>query len=150
MHTNRISPARKIIVWLASVAGLALLMGCQNITLTNLTPASIPENPSQIYTFTLRVTPRSNTITGITPQIIVDGQSYPMKPSPLGQGLYDFEYQPTGVRDQIAYYYLVNYNVEGNSVATTQEAYTSVEKVQLARFNGTNWEALAAGEQAKL
>jgi hypothetical protein len=133
MHTNRISPARKIIVWLAAVAGLALLAGCESITLTNLTPASMPENPSQIYTFTLRVTPRSNTVSGITPQIIVDGQSYPMKPSALGQGLYDFEYQPTGTRDQIAYYYLVNYNVEGNNVSTPREAYTSVEKVQLAR-----------------
>jgi hypothetical protein len=133
MHTNRISPARKIIVWLATLAGLALLAGCENVTLTNLTPASMPENPSHIYTFTLRVTPRSNTVTGITPRIIVDGQSYPMKPSPLGQGLYDFEYQPTGARDQIAYYYLVNYNVEGNNVSTPQETYTSVEKVQLAR-----------------
>jgi hypothetical protein len=133
MHTNRISPARKIIVWLAALASLALFAGCENVTLTNLTPASMPENPSQIYTFTLRVTARSNTVSGIMPHIIVDGQSYPMKESALGQGLYEFEYRPAGVRDQIAYYYLVNYNVEGNNVTSTREAYTSVEKVQLAR-----------------
>jgi hypothetical protein len=133
MHTNRISPARKIIVWLAGLACLAFLSGCENVTLTNLTPGSMPENPSQIYTFSLRVAARSNTVTGISPRIIVDGQNHAMKPSPLGQGLYDFEYQLPPGRDQIAYYYLVNYNIEGNNVSTPAETYTAVEKVQVVR-----------------
>lgn len=133
MHTNRISPARKIIVWLAGLACLVFLAGCETVTLTNLTPASMPENPSQIYTFSLRVTSRSNTVSGISPRIIVDGQNYAMKPSPLGQGLYDFEYQLPAGRDQIAYYFLVNYNVEGNNLVTPVETYTAVEKVQVVR-----------------
>lgn len=133
MHTNRISPARKILVWLASLSLLALLAGCETVTLTNLTPASMPENPSQIYTFSLRVTPRTNTVSGISPSIVVDGQTYRMKPSSLGQGIYDFEYQLPPGRDQIAYYFLVNYNIEGNNIATRQEAYTDVEKVSIVR-----------------
>lgn len=135
MDTNRISPARKIIAWLASLAGLALLAGCQTVTLTNLTPASMPENPSQIYTFSLRVTPRSNTVPSATiaPHIIVDGQNYPMKSTPIGEGLYDFEYQlPTG-REEVAYYYLVNYSVEGNGTMTPGEAYTDVAHVKIVR-----------------
>lgn len=133
MHTNRISPARKIITWLAATLGLALLSGCETITLTDLTPKSMADNPSQIYTFSLRVTPRTNTVSGISTSIIVDGQSYPMKPSALGQGLYDFEYQLPAGRDRIAYYYLVNYNVEGNNVQTPHETYTAVENVQIVR-----------------
>lgn len=133
MHTNRISPARKILVWLAGLACLVFLAGCETVTLTNLTPASMPENPSQIYTFSLRVTSRSNTVSGIAPRIIVDGQNHPMKPSPLGQGLYDFEYQLPAGRDQIAYYFLVNYNVEGNNLITPVETYTAVEKAQVVR-----------------
>lgn len=133
MHTNRISPARKILVWLGSLAFLALLAGCETVTLTNLTPSSMPENPSQIYTFSLRVTPRTNTVSGISPRIVVDGQTYPMKPSPLGQGIYDFEYQLPAGRDAVAYYFLVNYNIEGNNIATRQEAYTDVEKVDIVR-----------------
>lgn len=132
MHTNRISPARKIIVWLASLACLALLVGCENVTLTDLTPPSMAANPSQIYTFSLRVSTRSNMVSGVTPRIVVDGQNFLMKPSPLGQGLYEFEYQLPGGRDQVAYYYLVNYNVEGNNVQTPQETYTAVKKVQIA------------------
>ncbi len=135
MHTNRISPARKIFHWLAATLALALLAGCESVTLTNLTPASMPENPSQIYTFTLRITPRTNTVppASILPHIILDGQSYEMKKSPVGQGLYEFEYQLSAGRDDIAYYFLVNFNVEGNNVATPSEAYTEVTHAKIVR-----------------
>lgn len=133
MHNNRISPARKILVWLSAALGFALLAGCETVTLTDLTPKSMAENPSQIYTFSLRITPRTNTVSGITPHIIIDGQSHKMNPSPLGQGIYEFEYQPRAGSDRIPYYYLVNYNVEGNQVSTPREAYTSVQTVQLVR-----------------
>ncbi len=133
MHTNRISPARKITLWLAALASLTFLTGCETVTLTSLTPSSMPENPSQIYTFSLRARPRTSTVTGVTPKIIVDGQSFLMKPSALGQNIYDFEYQVPGGRDQLAYYYLVNYNIEGNGGTAQQEAYTNVQTVQIVR-----------------
>lgn len=135
MDTNRISPARKIIAWLAALAGLALLAGCETVTLTNLTPTSMPENPSQIYTFSLRVTPRSNTVPSATvaPHIIVDGQSYPMKPTPIGEGLYDFEYQLPAGREEVAYYFLVNYSIEGNGTMTPHETYTDVSHAKIVR-----------------
>ena len=103
--------------------------------MTNLTPASVPANPSQIYTFTLRVTPRTNTIVkdSISPHVVVDGQNHEMKPSALGEGLYEFEYQLPAGRDDIAYYYLVNYDVEGNSTRTPNEAYSEIANVKLVR-----------------
>jgi hypothetical protein len=133
MHTNRISPARKIIHWLAAGLALAFLSGCETITLTDLTPRSMAENPSQIYTFSLRVTPRTNTVSSIVPSVIMDGQSFAMKQSPLGAGMYEFEYQLPSGRDRIAYYYLVNFNVEGNNVLTPRETYTQVENIQIVR-----------------
>ncbi len=133
MHTNRISPARTIIAWLAAVLGLAFLSGCDSVTLTDLTPRSMAENPSQIYSFNLRVASRTNTVSGIAPNIIMDGKSFPMKASPLAAGLYEFEYQLPAGRDSIAYYYLVNFNVEGNSVITTRETYTQVETIKIVR-----------------
>src|SRR5215212_3247072 len=131
MHTNRISPARKIIAWLTSALSLALLAGCETVTLTDLTPKSMAENPSHIYTFSLRVTPRINTVSGVTPHIIVDAQNHNMKKSPLGEGIYDFEYQLPAGRDRLAYYFLVNYMVEGNGLQTPQETYTGVANVQI-------------------
>lgn len=134
MQTNRISPARKIILGL-SLAMSLLLAGCETITLTNLTPVSLPENPSQIYTFTLRVTPRTNTVpkSSIAPQIIVDGNSHAMKPSPIGEGLWEFDYQVPAGRDEVAYYYLVKYTIEGNNIQNSQEAYTDINRVKLVR-----------------
>jgi hypothetical protein len=114
MHTNRISPARKILFGLGATLALVLLSGCESVVLTNLTPSSIPENPSQIYTLTLRVTPKIQTIVpGSTKAaIIIDGQSYEMKKSSLADGLYEFDYQLPAGRDELPYYFLVNYETE--------------------------------------
>jgi len=131
MHTNRISLARKIIVWLSAAFVFALLTGCETVTLTDLTSKSMAENPSHIYTFSLRVTPRTNTVSAVTPHIIIDGSSHKMNKSAIGEGIYDFEYQLPAGRDRVAYYYLVNFNVEGNNVATPRETYTNVETVQI-------------------
>jgi hypothetical protein len=131
MHTNQISPARKFITWLALAAGLALLAGCDAVTLTNLTPASMPENPSHIYTFSLRVKSRTNTVTGIAPNIVIDGRNHEMKPSTIGEGIYDFEYQLPADRDEVRYYFLVNYNVEGNGTSTPAETYTDVVQAKI-------------------
>jgi hypothetical protein len=135
MHTNRISPARKILIWLTAVLGLALFAGCDNVTLTNLTPGSMPENPSQIYTFTLRITPRTNTVLAgsVTPRVVVDGKSFDLKRSPIGEGLYEFEYQIPSGRDEIAYYFLVSYIVEGNGVQTPMDAYTEISRIKIVR-----------------
>lgn len=135
MHINRISLARKITLGVALLAGLILLPGCGYITLSNLTPASMPENPSQIYTFSLRFVHRSHTIpkSSVVAQVIIDGKNHVMKQSPLGEGIYDFEYHLPPGRDEIAYYFLVNYGVEGNGVLTPREAYTEVSRVKIVR-----------------
>src|SRR6186713_1921297 len=133
MHTNRISPARKIILWLTAALGLALLSGCETVTLTDLTPKSMAENPSHIYTFSLRVTPRAQTVSNVAPTIVVDGKSHNMKKSALGEGIYDFEYQLPAGRDRMAYYYLVNYATEDGASRGTQETYTKVETIEIVR-----------------
>ncbi|MEO6875376.1 MAG: cell surface protein [Opitutaceae bacterium] len=133
MHTNRISLARKILFAVGASLGLALLSGCETVVLTNLTPSSLPENPSQIYTITLRVTPKGNTLVdgSIKPFIIIDGQNYPMNKSSLADGLYEFEYQLPAGRDKLAYYFLVNYLTEVNNVQTPHDAYTELIKADV-------------------
>lgn len=116
-------------------AALLLLAGCETVTLTNLTPPSMPENPSQIYTFTLRVTPRTTTVplASIQPKIVVNQQIHPMRKSTLGEGIYDFEFQLPPGTETVNYYFLVNYVVEGNSVQTPQETYTEASQVKIVR-----------------
>ena len=133
MHTNPISLARKILLGLGALLGLALLSGCDNVVLTNLTPASLPENPSQIYTITLRATPKSSYVVSgsIKPQIVIDGQNYPMNKSSLADGIYEFDYQLPAGREELAYYFLVSYEIENNGTRTAGEAYTEVTHARI-------------------
>lgn len=135
MHTNRIFPARKFILSLGLALGVIFLAGCQGIVLTNLTPASLPENPSQIYTITLRVTPKAHTIVkeSIAPRIVIDGQNFAMTKSTLAENMFEFDYQVPGGRDEIAYYFLVRYLVEGGGTQTAGETYTGVTHARIVR-----------------
>jgi hypothetical protein len=136
MHTNRISLARKILPWLIATLGLSLLSGCE-FTLTNLTPETLPENPSQIYTLQLRTTAKSTSIVpgSIEPHIIIDGQNFKMNKSPVGEGIYELDYQLPAGRDEMAYYYLVSYQVENSGVVRDREVYTDIKHTKIIRRN---------------
>lgn len=133
MHTNRFSPARKILLSLAAAVGLLILAGCQGIVLTNLTPATLPQNPSQIYTITLRVTPKIQTIVpgSLQPYIVIDGQSHRMSQSPLGENLYEYDYQLPAGREELAYYFLVKYTIEGGGTRSQGETYSAVTRARV-------------------
>ena len=51
MQKTTLSQASRIFSAVAATALLLLLAGC-NLTITNLTPDTVPQNPSQIYTIT--------------------------------------------------------------------------------------------------
>lgn len=152
MHTTRISPARKIIFGLGAALALATLPGCQSVTLTNLTPPALDENPSQIYTFTLRVTPHTNTVlsSSVAPHIIVDGKSFDLRKSALGEGLWEFEYQLPAGREDVPYYFLVNYSVEANGSPLPQEAYTELQHAAIVRRKVLSLDAIRGPVGARI
>jgi hypothetical protein len=124
MQNNRFSHARRIFLAISAALGLFILSGCQT-SITNLTPGTIPENPSQIYTISTRVNPKMGNIVpgSLTVRIIIDGQSFEMTKSDLGTDIYTFDYQlPTG-RDEIAYYFLVNYNFVASGITRSAEEF---------------------------
>ena len=135
MHTNQNSPARKFLLSLGAILALGLFSGCETVVLTNLTSPSLAENPSQIYTFTLRVTPKAHTVvkSSLTPKIIIDGQSFAMKTSAFGEGVYEFEYQLPNGRDEVAYYFLVPYKIEAQNGLVDAEVYTEIVRAQIVR-----------------
>jgi hypothetical protein len=135
MHLKSILSASTILTRSATGVALGLLCGCSTMSLTNLTPSSLPENPSEIYTFTLRVIPKNDTVVreSISPHIIVDGQTHDMKPSAIAPMIYDFDYQLPPARTEIAYYYLVDYKVQGNDLIQSVQAYTDVTHAAIVR-----------------
>ena len=134
MHTKPLSLARKFFLGFATLLGLVLLTGC-DMTLTRITPDSLPENPSQIYTITLRATPKASTIipSSITPFLVIDGQSYKMNKSPMGEDLYEYDFQLPSGRDEMAYYFLVQYQFDTSVRAKNQDMYTEIFHTKIAR-----------------
>ena len=134
MHTKPLSLARKFFLGLATLLGLVLLTGC-DMVLTRITPDSLQENPSQIYTITLRATPKAGSIIkdSITPFLVIDGHSHKMNKSSVGEDLYEFDYQLTGGRDEMAYYFLVQYQYDTSTRALSQEVYTEVFHTKIVR-----------------
>lgn len=126
--------ARRICLWLAAVLCLGFLTGCEEVKITNLTPTTLPENPSQIYTISARIATRTSGLVpgSLRPQVVVDGKQFPMQPSPLGANIWDLEYQTGGGRTELAYYILVQYQVEYNGAVSQREAYTGINRVNIA------------------
>lgn len=132
MKHTRFTRAKSILFALGAAAGLFFLTGC-DVGITNLTPAALPENPSQIYTISTRVKPKTiNIVPGsLKVRIIIDGQSFEMRKSPLGSDIYEFDYQLPPGRSELAYYFLVNYDYEAQGIVRPREDYTDVIRTKI-------------------
>jgi hypothetical protein len=132
MHKNHSAHARKFLTWLGAALGLILLAGC-DLKIVNLTPTTLRENPSQIYTISARIEDTGgNVVAGsIVPHLIIDGQDLIMKQS---QGdVYALDYQLPPGRSEFAYYILVNYKTAANDgVPTDRETYIETVHVNIA------------------
>jgi len=98
----------KTILLAVAVPAAFLLNGCAS-KITNLTNRQVPENPSGIYTLSMKTSiDAKNIIPGtFEPQVVVDGEVRPMRPSGIGEDIFDFEYRMPPNRDKARYYYQV-------------------------------------------
>jgi hypothetical protein len=129
MHKTPSSHASRIFSAFAALL-LLTLAGC-NLTVTNLTPETVPANPSQIYTITASFRPGSQVIvTSIAPRIIIDGQSHPMSRSSAGTDLWEFEYQLPVGRTTASYYFICNFNTKNSN--ESQEVYSELQNLNIA------------------
>lgn len=124
-HASRIFPA------LAATL-LLVLTGC-NVTITNLTPDTVPQNPSQIYTITASFRPARNVqVASVQPRIIIDGQAYPMTKSNVNGDVWDFDYQLPAGRADASYYFICNFKTEGQTDTPAQEVYSELQHMKIA------------------
>lgn len=133
MHHQSVFSLPRLLRAIFCAAALALLAGC-DLKVTDLTPKVLPENPSRIYTFALRAEPRNGKVIddSIRAKIVVDGQIHEMNTGTLGKGVFEFEYQLPSGRDELAYYYLVNYSMElRNGMISHREEYTEITRTRV-------------------
>lgn len=109
---------------------MLLLAGC-NLTITNLTPVTVPQNPSQIYTITasFRTSPSVETAS-VKPRIVIDGQSHEMSRSSVGNDIWEFDYQLPAGRATASYYFICDYSTKGNP--DTAEAYSELQHMNIS------------------
>jgi hypothetical protein len=134
MQNIRLHHARRFWAVLAATIGLGLLTGCDDVKITNLTPGTLPVNPSQTYTFSARIEVKtSGYVEGtLDPTIIIDGRPHRMTPSPMGPDIYEYDHPVTADRTELRYYFLVNYEVFFNNRRMQREAYTGLQTATLA------------------
>lgn len=123
--------------WKLGLAGTAtvlalLLTGCSS-TIVNMTSDTIAENPSQIYTITARVKPNTVELVkgSLKVQIVIGGQIFPMTASPLGDGLYEYDYRMPAGQTEATYYLLVNYASQRSNMVFPVEEYTELRTIKL-------------------
>ena len=89
---------------------LFFLSSCKE-TLTNLTPKTARENPSNIYTLTLQVNPQNKNWDRSTIRVTVtiDGESFAMKRQPIKGYHYAFDYTLPPNRSSAKYYFSTYY-----------------------------------------
>jgi hypothetical protein len=130
MHKTPSSQASRIFPAVFAALLLLLLSGC-NLKITNLTPDTVPQNPSQIYTITASFHASTQVETAtIKPVIVIDGQKYDMKRSPAGVDLWEFEYQLPAGRTNASYYFICEYRTKGSS--DLQDIYSELQTLNIA------------------
>jgi hypothetical protein len=133
MHHQSVFTLPRVLRSVFCAAALALLAGC-DLKVTDLTPKVLPENPSRIYTFAVRAEPKSTKVIpgSIKARIVVDGQTHEMTTGGLGKGIFEYEFQLPSGRDELAYYYLVDYSVDtGNGLVSKRQDFTEIVRTRV-------------------
>jgi hypothetical protein len=116
---------------LIAVGGLT---GCQTITITNMTPESVPANPSQIYTITTTVTPTRGTNldpVSLRARIVIDGMIHEMTKG-SATNVWEFEYQIPAGRTSASYYFIVEYRMKDAPPSATTEVTSELHRLDVA------------------
>lgn len=108
---------------LLSLVALAAV-GCSTTVFNNFVDERIPQNASNIYTFSFAADlPFGNLVEeSLKAKIVIDGETYPMQPTPDNSRIFTFDYQmPPGV-NEVRYYYILEYDYinQGNQGSNTR------------------------------
>jgi hypothetical protein len=96
---------------------LAFLSGC-DLTLCNLTPHKIPQNPSGLYTITVEVDAKDPAVEegNLRLDIVINGETYPMQKVEGTQYTFEYDYRMPLGQNEAKYYVIATYDVKRNQV----------------------------------
>ncbi len=117
---------------LTALTGALLLVGC-DLRVNNMTPETVPENPSGYYDIVVSIEPASNKVIAdsIEPFIVIDGQTFPMEASARGPHIFEYEYRLPPNRSEARYYFQIDYELDKNQVSTRRQEITDLQEFRL-------------------
>lgn len=115
------------------VLGFILLLSGCGVTVENLTPSRVPQNPSGIYTITMRAEAEGGAVRkkSLQGNIVIDGETLPMQRNPVDPNLFDFDYVMPEDQGEAAYYFILDYNVLGGSSENPKQVISDLYSFQL-------------------
>ena len=135
MQNTRFSHASRILRAASAILGLSLLVGCTTPVLTTLTPDLLPENPSQLYTLSVRFAPHAAIVVpgSVSIQIVIDGQPHPMTKSPAGTDIYTYDHRAAAGQAELSYYILATYSSRDQRGAVMKrDEYTTLQHAKIS------------------
>lgn len=122
-------------IFLSALAASFLLLSACSVKVANMTPSTVPTNPSGIYTLTVKADVSESTIDKrtVAAYVVIDGEKHLMKRSDLGAGLFDYDYQfPQGKRSA-RYHYIITYRMKSltGEPAELREITSPTQEIEL-------------------
>ncbi len=123
----------KLLPSLTFLGVLALLTGCSQTTLSNLTPQRLPENPSGIYTFTMSSGVDQNKVVDDTlkAEMVVNGQPLRMFPVAGSASLYELDFRMPPGQSEVRYFYQMSYQTRDSGLVRDHEEKSQLYTSQL-------------------
>ena len=144
MQNKLFSLAKGLFSLLGAPLTIIVLAGCVNKpAISNITAPDLASNPSQIYTISARIIP---TLTNAIPestsaQIVIDGHTFDMKKSPVGKGIFEFDYQLPVPKSELKYYFIAHYQVDTKGIASPRTEYSEVQSSKIVNRYITSLDA---------
>ena len=106
--------------------------GCSTV-ITNLTPDTLPENPSNIYTLSFRAKlGQSNVVQeALKAAVVIDGKEYEMRPIGMGKNIFEFDYAISPGQSEARYYFLIDYDYKISTDVRHNQKFSEVYDLRL-------------------
>ncbi len=108
------------------------LTGC-GPTISNLTQERVPQNPSGIYTLSMRLQNTEPDILrdSVEPKVVIGGEARPMRPSGVAADVFEYDYEMPQGATEANFYYKVDYAVATRGGARPRNLVSDLHSMQL-------------------
>lgn len=109
------------------------LLNADEVQINNLTPESIAQNPSEIYSISADIYSKSSNVDkdSIKPSIVIDGKTFPMTKGTMGPNSFTYDYKMPSGANTVRYYFDANYITKIFGTTKERQVKSNVHELHL-------------------